>query len=432
MESGGEGIVEKAIKILEKYPLCDHCLGRLFAGLGYGWANKERGDAIKRLVLMTLHRDILQDTPGSVERFARIAPNIGWQAQGLYEKLFGRKLEEKKCYICNNLMDEFIEEASMKAGKLLSLYDIARYVVGVKVSPIVEERERSIREEHNIPYGESIKAELRREIGKKLITEYRKPDFTEPEATVLIHFPTGEIELQVNSLLLKARYWKKARYISQAYWPSPNGARYFSVEQAAWGLLRLTGAERLVLHAAGREDIDARMLGSGRPAIIELKVPRRRRLKLEQLEEAANIDGRGIVEFKVEGIASRREVRVYKQESTLMRKVYKALIVFADTSATRRLDELSSYFKNRIILQRTPRRVLHRRPDILRRKRVFNVSCIEVIGGVAECLIEAEGGLYIKELVSGDNGRTNPSFSSLLGIPAECVELDVLYVGIGE
>ncbi|HIP57312.1 MAG TPA: tRNA pseudouridine(54/55) synthase Pus10, partial [Ignisphaera aggregans] len=45
-----------------------------------------------------------------------------------------------------------------------------------------------------------------------------------------------------------------------------------------------------------------------------------------------------------------------------------------------------------------------------------------------EALIKCEGGLYVKELVSGDQGRTTPSFSEVLGTEALCVELDVVYV----
>ena len=431
MDGEYESIIEKAKRILEKYPLCDRCLGRMFAGLGYGWSNKERGDALKRVLVMELHRAVREGGEAEEKEFEKIAPNIGSQASGLYEKLTGRKLEPRECAICGGRLDSFIEETALKARGLLKAYDISRYVVGARVDHVIEETERRIREEFGLAYGESIRAEIRREIGKRLMSEDARPDFSEPEATILVHFPSGRIELQVNSLLLRARYWKKARYISQAYWPSPEGPRYFSVEQAAWGLLRVTGAERLILHAAGREDVDARMLGSGRPAIIELKVPRRRRLTLRELEEAANMEGRGLVEFRIEGLASRREVRLYKQDYSRTRKVYKALIAFSDPSATDRLGELEEFFRDRVVLQRTPRRVLHRRPDRLRRRRVYGVSCIPVVRGVVECLIEAEGGLYVKELVSGDAGRTNPSFASVLGVNAECVELDVLLVEHG-
>jgi len=47
-----------------------------------------------------------------------------------------------------------------------------------------------------------------------------------------------------------------------------------------------------------------------------------------------------------------------------------------------------------------------------------------------ELVIECEGGLYIKELISSDESRTKPSVSEVLGTPAKCVKLDVLEVNI--
>ncbi len=50
----------------------------------------------------------------------------------------------------------------------------------------------------------------------------------------------------------------------------------------------------------------------------------------------------------------------------------------------------------------------------------------------AEIVLRCQGGLYIKELISGDGGRTKPSVSDILGVPATCVELDVLNVEMGD
>jgi tRNA pseudouridine synthase 10 len=40
-------ILEEALIMLSKYPLCDNCLGRQFALLGYSIENKDRGKALK-------------------------------------------------------------------------------------------------------------------------------------------------------------------------------------------------------------------------------------------------------------------------------------------------------------------------------------------------------------------------------------------------
>lgn len=48
-------ILQLALKMLEKYPLCDHCLGRQFAMLGHGVENDERGRAIKLVLAFEAH-----------------------------------------------------------------------------------------------------------------------------------------------------------------------------------------------------------------------------------------------------------------------------------------------------------------------------------------------------------------------------------------
>ncbi|MEM2002924.1 MAG: hypothetical protein QXT77_09790, partial [Candidatus Methanomethylicaceae archaeon] len=45
-----------------------------------------------------------------------------------------------------------------------------------------------------------------------------------------------------------------------------------------------------------------------------------------------------------------------------------------------------------------------------------------------ELIVRCQGGLYVKELISGDDGRTKPSVSEVLGAGARCVELDVISV----
>jgi tRNA pseudouridine synthase 10 len=46
----------------------------------------------------------------------------------------------------------------------------------------------------------------------------------------------------------------------------------------------------------------------------------------------------------------------------------------------------------------------------------------------AEMKIRCQGGLYVKELVTGDDGRTVPSVSEVLNNKAKPLKLDVLNV----
>ena len=64
----------------------------------------------------------------------------------------------------------------------------------------------------------------------------------------------------------------------------------------------------------------------------------------------------------------------------------------------------------------------------MRVKTVYSVSIKKLTEREIEAEIIGEGGLYIKELISGDDGRTTPSFSSILDCQAKCVQLDVVYL----
>ena len=63
-----------------------------------------------------------------------------------------------------------------------------------------------------------------------------------------------------------------------------------------------------------------------------------------------------------------------------------------------------------------------------RHRRIRSIAWKSVDSRTVEPEIRTEAGLYVKELVSGDDGRTSPSVAEVLGVPAECAELDVLAI----
>ncbi|MDL5501640.1 MAG: tRNA pseudouridine(54/55) synthase Pus10, partial [Candidatus Methanoperedens sp.] len=56
--------------------------------------------------------------------------------------------------------------------------------------------------------------------------------------------------------------------------------------------------EDTAFHGAGREDIDALMLGEGRPFIVEAKKPHKRHIDLEALESEINTKSDGKIEVQ--------------------------------------------------------------------------------------------------------------------------------------
>jgi len=196
-------------------------------------------------------------------------------------------------------------------------------------------------------------------------------------------------------------------------------------EWVAGPLLVAAEAEGAHLHGAGREDIDARMLGEGRPFVLELLSPRRRTVDLSALAAAENAHAAGRVEVSPLRLVERGTIARLKAERGTKR--YRARVEFAAPVTFDRLEEALAGLCGEIE-QRTPVRVSHRRADRVRRRRLIAASGSMDEPNRAVVEVEGEGGLYIKELISGDEGRTIPSLSARLGVGAVVVELDVLAV----
>jgi len=272
--------------MLEDEPLCDSCLGRQFAFLGYRMENKDRGKAIKDLLAMEGHRLALQRDPEGLKILRILAEKGGSRiASEILRKLGQAEGERRQCFLCEGLFED-LSPLVDKAVKLLSEYEYDTFLVGIRIPAEIEEREDEFRAKHEVEYGESMRNELSRVIGKMIheITG-KKADYMKPEIVILINPFTEEIKIQSNSLYIMGRYRKLVRGIPQSKWlcgrcrgrgcPLCNwtGKKYpESVEELiANPILEMTLGEDSSFHGAGREDIDARMLGSGRPFIIEIK-----------------------------------------------------------------------------------------------------------------------------------------------------------------
>jgi len=109
-------------------------------------------------------------------------------------------------------------------------------------------------------------------------------------------------------------------------------------------------------------------------------------------------------------------------------KRYRAQVQFdADVDADA-LAAAVAELEGATVEQYTPNRVDHRRASVTRERDVYEATAD--LDGPRRATVEVHGagGLYVKELISGDEGRTDPSLAGLLGVGAEVVALDVLAV----
>ena len=96
---------KKPDQMLEKYPLCDNCLGRQFALLGYGLENNRRGEAIKLALTLQAAALATEKKPESIKTLKVLATNgFSQLAQTTLQHLKKRlpKTESKTCFLCDD------------------------------------------------------------------------------------------------------------------------------------------------------------------------------------------------------------------------------------------------------------------------------------------------------------------------------------------
>ena len=101
---------------------------------------------------------------------------------------------------------------------------------------------------------------------------------------------------------------------------------------------------------------------------------------------------------------------------------------FSAEELVEKLDALSS--EPLTVMQKTPIRVLHRRPNLNRTRHIYSMKTQWLNRHFFILTLVAEAGTYIKEFVHSDFGRTRPNVGELLGsgVDADILQLDVLSV----
>ena len=388
---------EKAVPLLEM-GLCDRCLGRFFSDWLHGIDNPERG--------------------------RRIRAELG--AEG----------GKESCFLCGDNFLDMDKKAEWIADALKGV-EYNSFLIGSRFEKETLQREEEIRQSLSLN-GESIKVEFNRELGKVFEKMSGKSFAREiPDVEILYDTRYDDIKLQVNPVFIYGRYRKLVRGIPQTRWPCRHchgkgcehcnytGKMYpESVEEIiAAPFMESSAAEEHALHGMGREDIDALMLGTGRPFVLELKNPRRRAFDMDSMESAINSSGKVEVEgLRYSSKAEVRRIKASRAEKTYVVKVE----IDPDVDEEKLKNALEMLRTN--IKQRTPQRVAHRRADLVRERRVMQIRLLEKEGPVASIEVRGEAGLYIKELMHGDDGRTEPSLASVLGTGCRVLELDVIAI----
>ncbi|CAK8569752.1 unnamed protein product [Lathyrus sativus] len=231
-------------------------------------------------------------------------------------------------------------------------------------------------------------------------------------------------------LYFGGRYLKYSRNVSQSCWIIDDERMgEASVEEIIGGnILQVCQADSFKFHAAGREDIDVRMLGPGRPFLVEVQNARQvpSELFVKDIEKKINSMENKLVKVKNLKLVGSHGWDLMREGEAEKQKQYAALVWISRPLKDEDFQHVSS-LKDLKVLQRTPIRVLHRRSP-LEREKIIHWMKMETIAGSSQYFLLhlcTQAGTYIKEFVHGDLGRTHPSIGSIFGCRAEILQLDV-------
>lgn len=204
-----------------------------------------------------------------------------------------------------------------------------------------------------------------------------------------------------------------------------------STDPFAIALDNVFGYGRYKFHSAGREDVDVRMLGTGRPFVLEIISPHRQYFTendFRALEALVNDIEGGAAEIESLRKTSAEITLDLARHSESKTKTYRCVVWCSRAIATdqdERLKETNAT-KDLTVIQKTPLRVLHRRSLLDRPKMIHSIRCERINDHWLMVDLETQAGTYVKEFVHGDNGRTVPNLGMLLGGRTDIIQLDVL------
>ncbi|KAN0055716.1 hypothetical protein ACTA71_011599 [Dictyostelium dimigraforme] len=239
-----------------------------------------------------------------------------------------------------------------------------------------------------------------------------------------------ELSFRHEPVYLAGKYNKFVRDLSQTPWEYDDS----SVQDLICKDIKETfKAESILFTTSGREDIDVRMLGDGRPFYIEIVNPHRIFFKNQDYESLESSINDSTKKIKVSNLQliTKKETTIIKDSGGTKQKNYRCFVWTSRILQPSDLDTLNN-LKDLELKQNTPIRVLHRRSLMIRNKKISKLHATFISPHFFMLdIIDAQAGTYIKEFVHGDLGRTLPNIGLLLGnCEADILQLDVLNVDL--
>jgi tRNA pseudouridine synthase 10 len=269
-------------KHLVRLGTCDACLGRVGGRKRFGQSLEESGGEVRASVL---ERD---------------------------SHLSSAREDTPLCPFCENLFEE-VDLLADIIYDALKPYELKRLQLGARFPKDQTEGEDVMRKQYGAGGSDQLKSSLVAQISRRLNERLGGIELVndKPDVLALIDVLTLTVDLDIRAVYVYGRYKKLERGIPQTRWPcrackgrgckrcDETGLQYKRSVQDLIGnpLLELFEANEHSFHGMGREDIDVRCMGRGRPFVIEFKNPRKRSVDPEVMMDRINTLAEGSVEI---------------------------------------------------------------------------------------------------------------------------------------
>ena len=283
----------EGLKHLVRLGTCDHCLGRVGGKKSFGQTLLEAGVEVRKIV---------------IERDSNMADS---------------RNDESLCPFCEELFNETELLSDLIVDELAG-YECNRLQIGAQFPKDQTEMEDDLRKRFGAAGSLPLKSSLTDEVARKLVTKIPDSKLVneKPQILALIDMLTLRVQIEIRSHYVYGRYLKLERGIPQTRWPCRSckgrgcdrcentGKQYEDSVQDLIGdpVLPLFEGDDHSFHGMGREDIDVRCLGRGRPFVLEIKSPHKRSIDCAALQELINEASIGKLEVNSLRESTRSEV----------------------------------------------------------------------------------------------------------------------------
>ena len=376
-------VLSTSNKIIKKYNLCDYCLGRLFT---------------KQL---------------------RLSSN----------KILGKKLKNGResnhsCYICKNLFDNLDHFLKLMLDSSFD-YKFRTFSIGTIIKPSIVDRDDALKSEFRLRGIDGVKSDITKELVKLFSKKTKKiANYIDPDIIFTVNLKEPSCNLRSKPIVISGRYTKSKRGYSQKQKSCDNcsgkGCRtcnfhgiseFNSVEGVISKLIfKKFGGTTTKFTWIGGEDKSSLVLGYGRPFIVKLQNPLKRKIKLSDYAS----DFISIFNLKI----------IDDSPKTPLKFSSLATIKISTDSKfdAENLKKLKNLKNSPIIVSEKSGRSYE--------KKIFDINYKKTSDQIILVKIRVEGGLPIKRFVIGND--VTPNISETIGTHCIPEEFDFLEIIVND